>query len=762
MTQNEIALALVIAVAAGAALVSGGLWRSRRRRTEPVGAVSAAVRASSVGPGGTWDALEAALLSTPTSSIDVWSRLGHVLDPAALRPKIAEGTELKRFPSRWGNDHAMVANPDRDVHLDLELWAADIFPLMDGTRTVSDIVVERFDEGGGLDPSAVVELVGSLREGRFLDPPPVNAEAALRRGLDPTRTSLGRLTFFIKTLRIEWSGAGSFVTHLYRGGFRVFFYEPVAIAAGIVTAAGLLALASIVASDRVTLSATSPPLESILLIAFSLTLTAAHELGHALVEIHGGRTINKAGFMIFFGSPTFFVDASDALMMDRPMRILQAAAGSAAELFLSGIASLLAFSFPNSGAADLLYRFALLNLFIIFLNLIPLLELDGYWIFSDLVQVKDLRPRSMEFVQHDLLHKIRVREHVTLQEWGLTFFCVAGIVFTIGWLIVSYYFWQQLFGGLVGNLWSGGLVSRFLLIMLALFLLGPLIRGGFALARSLRRRLRVIARRMRLERESVWRQEAAELIDALPVFEDLPEHILEDLARRVKLRTLLPGQPVFRQGDRARGFYVVRAGTIDIEIEHPFTGDTQLLSQLTRGDSFGELGLLQATPRVATARAASDAELIEVDKGTFDHLLADAIEAPNFGLTLQALAELRELPAYGHLTSEDLSDVLGRGAWLSVEPGEDIVRRGDEADAFYAIRSGRADVTRDGRVIATLGPGDHFGETALLDDAPRNATVTARTPMRAFRLSRSGFESLIAGAFRRKLLVPPSDRHMEH
>ena len=44
----------------------------------------------------------------------------------------------------------------------------------------------------------------------------------------------------------------------------------------------------------------------------------------------------------------------------------------------------------------------------IFLNLIPLLELDGYWILSEtLVQVKDLRPRSMEFVQHDLWHKVR-------------------------------------------------------------------------------------------------------------------------------------------------------------------------------------------------------------------------------------------------------------------------------------------------------------------------------------------------------------------
>ena len=43
----------------------------------------------------------------------------------------------------------------------------------------------------------------------------------------------------------------------------------------------------------------------------------------------------------------------------------------------------------------LLYKFALINYFVIFLNLIPLLELDGYWILTDLIQVPDLRPRSL-------------------------------------------------------------------------------------------------------------------------------------------------------------------------------------------------------------------------------------------------------------------------------------------------------------------------------------------------------------------------------
>jgi CRP-like cAMP-binding protein len=262
--------------------------------------------------------------------------------------------------------------------------------------------------------------------------------------------------------------------------------------------------------------------------------------------------------------------------------------------------------------------------------------------------------------------------------------------------------------------------------------------------------------------ETRWRVEAAELIDALPAFEDLPAEILSDLAGRVRLRTVRWGQTVFRQGDRATAFYVVRKGVIHIESEHPDTGDTEVLTVLGRADSFGELALLHTAPRSATARAITEADLFEIDEGTFDRLLADEIDAPSFGLTLQAMAEIRELSAFGHLSSDALGELLGHGAWVTAAPGVALVEQGEEGDAFYAIHSGQMDVVRDGELIAALGPGDYFGEAALLTEAPRNATVVAHTPVRAFRLSRQGFDDVIADAFRRGMLRSAADRTWEH
>lgn len=73
------------------------------------------------------------------------------------------------------------------------------------------------------------------------------------------------------------------------------------------------------------------------------------------------------------------------------------------------------------------------------------------------------------------------------------------------------------------------------------------------------------------------------------------------------------------------------------------------------------------------------------------------------------------------------------------DEGDTIVKEGDEDVGFYLIESGRVSVTRAGTSLATLGPGDFFGEMALLDAHRRSATVTASAPSDCLVLLRSDF-----------------------
>ncbi|MCA1830586.1 MAG: cyclic nucleotide-binding domain-containing protein, partial [Actinobacteria bacterium] len=504
-------------------------------------------------------------------------------------------------------------------------------------------------------------------------------------------------------------------------------------------------------THRATFGSTgSIAIEGLIVLGLNYGLVFVHEIGHALPLVHYDRRIENAAFQLYFGAPTLLVTAPDVLMLDKRRRITQAVAGVFTESLFAGSASIIAWLAPHWWLSDALFKFAVLNYFYIFLNLVPLLELDGYWIMTDLLDTPDLRPRALSFARHDLPRKIARREKITPYEWALSIYAVVGSAFTIVVLWLSFSFWRQLFSGFVGRLWHAGIPTRLILLLLAVVVGGPLIRGIVKLSSLALRRARALVDLLAFRLQTKWRVEAAELIDALPLFSDLPEDALNDLAGRVKLRTVGQGRAVIRQGERPESFFVVRSGELEVIDETP-SGERSL-GGLARGQAFGELGLLERAPRRATVRARTEAELFEVDRGTFDRLLADQARAPRFGPTMAQAAELSTLPPFAHLSGEQIARVLRYGSWVNVAPGERLVRQGEAGDAFYAIASGQFDVMRDRRQVMTLGPGGHFGELALLRHEKRAATVLATTPARVFRLDRKGFDILLKRSFREGVL----------
>ncbi len=107
------------------------------------------------------------------------------------------------------------------------------------------------------------------------------------------------------------------------------------------------------------------------------------------------------------------------------------------------------------------------------------------------------------------------------------------------------------------------------------------------------------------------------------------------------------------------------------------------------------------------------------------------------------MTALGRAPLFEELTRDELRDLAKVTEDLEVEPGKVLCREGEPASEFFVIVDGEVDVTQDGRHVRELGAGDFFGEIALVEDRPRTATVTAKTPLRFFVLTRRSFETLL-------------------
>jgi CRP-like cAMP-binding protein len=105
-------------------------------------------------------------------------------------------------------------------------------------------------------------------------------------------------------------------------------------------------------------------------------------------------------------------------------------------------------------------------------------------------------------------------------------------------------------------------------------------------------------------------------------------------------------------------------------------------------------------------------------------------------------ARLKDVPFFSKLKKKELDVIATNADEVDVPAGKVLTKQGDLGDEFFVIESGSAEVARDGEVINELGPGDFFGEMALLKDDRRNATVTARTPMELIVMTRSSFRSI--------------------
>ncbi len=122
--------------------------------------------------------------------------------------------------------------------------------------------------------------------------------------------------------------------------------------------------------------------------------------------------------------------------------------------------------------------------------------------------------------------------------------------------------------------------------------------------------------------------------------------------------------------------------------------------------------------------------------------------------------QLKQVPLFADLDDRELKSLAASLRDRTFSAGQQVTVEGESGVGFFVIESGEAKVEVDGREVRTLGPGDYFGEIALIASAPRSATITAVTDLKCHGLTPWDFKPLVEanGSIAWKLLQTLAQR----
>jgi len=210
------------------------------------------------------------------------------------------------------------------------------------------------------------------------------------------------------------------------------------------------------------------------------------------------------------------------------------------------------------------------------------------------------------------------------------------------------------------------------------------------------------------------------------------------LINAMAMETVPAGTVIIKQGDIGDFFYVVDEGHVSFAVDGNHVG------ACGRGGSFGELALLYNCPRAATCLANTTCRLWKVDQRTFRHMLANNTQTQQKDIN----DVLRKVAFLSKLDESNLLRIADALTSVTFPEGERIINKGDVGEVFYIIREGKVKVHDIGfgdsqYVDQELGPGDWFGERALLTGDVRSANISAITNCTTLCLSRDTFEKIL-------------------
>ncbi len=401
-----------------------------------------------------WETLEKRASKKSATGFDLFATLHeraklendrpNAIDFARMRKVVEKGVfsqtakvEVRR--NLLNTTYWVIHNPKTNEYFRLDEKEKFLWEKMDGDHTIRDLALEYFNQYGAFAYDKIVELVFDLKKNTFLEEEYVHIydELSPQDKLRRWGQKLVHLEYPLKRVDqgFEW---------LHKHVFWIVFNRVAALGLLVVSVVGLAAFGVVSGRGGVSVLHHEDSLALGVVILFLLNFGSLllHEIAHGVATKHFRRKVHKAGFLIYFGWPAFYVDTTDMWMESKWRRILVSVIGPWTEVIVAGIISMLLLIFPGGAWGALLYKFALVSYLSVFVNMNPLVEWDGYFIFMDMLGIPCLRKRSLYFIRYDFLKKLG-KKTFTKEEWLYTVFGGLSLVWSIVALGLGLRFWEK-------------------------------------------------------------------------------------------------------------------------------------------------------------------------------------------------------------------------------------------------------------------------------------------------------------------------------
>ncbi|MGE5828306.1 MAG: hypothetical protein ACM30G_08060, partial [Micromonosporaceae bacterium] len=551
----------------------------------------------------------------------------------------------------------------------------------------------------------------------------------IRRRPWPARLGQGLLAA-VQGRRMVLANIDPLVTALYRAGGRLLFTRVMAVLMTAVAAIGLVAFGWQwwTGEQSVFLTDDSYAKGAAVLLGLNVLALAAHELGHALAAKHAGRRVPAAGFLVYFGIPSVFVDTTDVWMAGRRARLRTTLAGPAAGLVLAGASALVGLVFPT--LAPWCFKLSFAWYVNALFNLNPFLALDGYYLVMDWLELPNLRPRGLAWVaarirRRPLRWRALDREGRLVALYGLL---------AVGWLVVAlnlgYRVYADRVWGVTLGLWRAGWAAQLLLVVLVAALAAPVVfvLCGWTVKKLRRLRERFVERRRD--------RDAPRRLDALrrSGLRDLPAAALVQLAAQARwVRPRTGEQLVFAGAAQPELFTVVDGA---LEARAPGDPGGTVRERVGVGGIVGLGPALTGSPS-PLAWYAAGTQLLAIPSSAVAAAVGPIGATLGSGSVVEAEALFTESPALAGLPAADRLGLAAAAQPVNLAPDAPIELRGP--DDAIVLAAG----------IITLPAGDDLGRGTLIGPAGGDhpgAVAHARTPVRLFRVPAVSGAALLLGA----------------